>query len=93
MYEDWAEKQDTSCCPLLVSPAAKGMSEELSTIYRISQLAGVMMDDRIATLPGADTQSLRKIALPDRKEAKWARRTLHKYVELRHPVLLLCTLL
>ena len=80
VYEEWAENQDTSCSPLLVNAAAKRMSKDLSTIYRISQLAGVIMDDRIAALPGADTQSLRKIALPDKKEARWARRTLHKYV-------------
>lgn len=78
MYEDWAETQDTSSIPLQVEAAAKGTSEDLSIIYRISQLTGLIMDEKITSLPGADVQNLRKIALPDRKEARWARRTLHK---------------
>lgn len=78
MYENWAQNQETSSIPLLADAAIKGKSEDLSIIYRLSQLAGVVMDDKIASLPGANVQNLRKIAPPDRKEAKWARRTLHK---------------
>ena len=78
VYESWAQSQETGSIPLLVDAAAKGKPDDLSIIYRISQLAGVVMDDKIASLPGADIKSLRKIAPPDRKEAKWARRTLHK---------------
>ena len=84
VYEAWVQNQGTSSVPLLAEAAAKGITEDLSIIYRISQLAGVIIDDRIASLPGAEVQNLRKIALPDRKEAKWARRTLHKLVGLIH---------
>lgn len=78
LYESWAECQETGSIPLLADAAIKGKSDDLSIIYRLSHLAGVVMDDKIASLPGANVQNLRKIAPPDRKEAKWARRTLHK---------------
>lgn len=78
LYESWAQYQETSSIPLLADAAIRGKSDDLSIIYRLSQLAGVVMDDKIASLPGANVQNLRKIAPPDRKEAKWARRTLHK---------------
>ena len=80
MYESWAECQETSSIPLLADAAIKSKSDDLSIIYRLSHLAGVVMDDKIASLPGANVQNLRKIAPADRKEAKWARRTLHKWV-------------
>ena len=78
VYESWAQCQETSSIPLLADAAIMGKSDDLSIIYRLSQLAGMVMDDKIASLPGANVQNLRKIAPPDRKEAKWARRTLHK---------------
>ena len=78
VYEDWVKAEDTGSVPLLVDAAAKGVPEDLTITYRISQLGGVIMDEKITTLPGADIQSLRKIAQPDKKEARWARRTLHK---------------
>ena len=78
MYEDWARSQETNSVPLLVNAVTKGTPEDLRIIYRISQLAGVIMDERVATLHGAETENLRKIATPDRREARWARRTLHK---------------
>ena len=78
VYEDWARTQETSSVPLLANAVAKRTQEDLQTIYRISQLTGVIMDEKVATLHGAETDNLRKIAMPDRREARWARRTLHK---------------
>lgn len=47
----------------------------------MSQLAGVMMDDKIEmlSLPGVDLSNLRRIAAADREEVQWARRTLHRW--------------
>ncbi len=56
---------------------------ELQVACRTSQLAGVMMDDRITTmeLPGAtDLANLKRIAAADQDEVQWARRTLHRWV-------------
>ena len=78
VYESWSQTQETGSIPLLADAASKGKSDDRSNIYRLSQLAGVIMDDKIAALPGASVQNLRKIAPPDRREARWARRTLHK---------------
>ena len=68
MYESWAQCQETGSIPLLADAAIKGKSDDLSIIYRLSQLAGVVMDDKIISLPGAIVQNLRQIAPPDRQE-------------------------
>ena len=47
VYENWAQNQETSSIPLLVDAAIKGKSEDLSIIYRLSQLAGVVMTTRL----------------------------------------------
>ena len=62
----------------MAQPAAKSTNDDLNIIYRLCLLTGVMLDDRIQSLPGAEVERLRKIASADRKEAQWARRTLHK---------------
>lgn len=62
----------------MAEPVAKGNNDDLNIIYRLSLLTGVMLDDRIQLLPGAEIGNLRKIASADRKEAQWARRSLHK---------------
>lgn len=58
--------------------ACRGKEEDLRVIHRISNLVGVLLDDQVKALTGVDVSSLRKISSLDRKEAQWARRTLHE---------------
>lgn len=62
----------------MAEPASKGNNDDLNIFYRLSLLSGIMLDDRIQSLPGAEVGNLRRIANADRKEAQWSRRTLHK---------------
>ncbi len=73
----WGEEgsQDS---PVRVSLQSRGITDDLKVVYRISQLIGVAMDDRIASLPGADVKELRRVADSDRKEIAWTRRILHR---------------
>jgi len=63
---------------LRVQSASRDVEKDLPILYRLSKLAGVMMDDNIASLPGADVKDLRRIASADQREAQWARKTLHR---------------
>lgn len=63
---------------LKVQSASRDVEKDLPILYRLSKLAGVMMDDNIASLPGADVSDLRRIAAADQREAQWARKTLHR---------------
>ena len=64
--------------PVNIQVRSRGISEDVKVVYRISQLIGVAMDDRIDQLPGADVSSLRRVASQDMREARWTRRVLHK---------------
>lgn len=63
---------------LRVQSASRDVEKDLPILYRLSKLAGVMMDDNIASLPEADVRDLRRIASADQREAQWARKTLHR---------------
>ena len=63
---------------LRVQSASRDVEKDLPILYRLSKLAGVMMDDNIASLPGADMRDLQRIASADQREAQWARKTLHR---------------
>lgn len=52
--------------------------KEVSLLYRISHLTGVLMDESVAALP--TSKELVQIPLLDQDEVQWARRTLHEYV-------------
>ncbi len=56
----------------------RGKEEDLRVIHRISNLVGVLLDDQIKSLSGVDIGALRRVSSSDRKEAQWARRTLHE---------------
>ena len=64
--------------PLQACVHSSAITDDIKTVYRISQLVGVVLDDRIASLPGADVKKMRRIAGPDRREARWTRRVLQK---------------
>ena len=61
---------------LRVQSASRDVEKDLPILYRLSKLAGVMMDDNIASLP--DVRDLQRIASADQREAQWARKTLHR---------------
>lgn len=52
--------------------------KEVSLLYRISHLTGVLMDESVAALP--TSKELVQIPLLDQDEVQWARRTLHDFV-------------
>ena len=62
----------------MVQSASRDAEKDLPIISCISKLAGVVMDDLIVSLPGADMGDLRRIAAADQREAQWARKTLHR---------------
>ncbi len=63
---------------LRVGPGLLPVHKDLVTLYRITQLTGVILDERVAELGGADINKCTSIAQPDRDEMEAARRTLHK---------------
>ena len=77
LYQLWGE-EGTSGVPVKVHLHTRGITDDLKVVYRISQLVGVAMDNKIDSLPGADVGKLRRMAGPDIKEAQWTRRVLHK---------------
>ena len=64
--------------PINVDVVCRGKEEDLRVIHRISNLVGVLLDEKVKSLTGVDISSLRKISSSDRKEAQWARRTLNE---------------
>ena len=78
LYLLWV-KEGSPITPIRLQMPAREMSGDIKVVYRISQLIGLIMDENISSLPGADTSRLRKVAGPDQKEAVWTRRVLHKY--------------
>lgn len=77
LYQLWAQ-EETSEVPVKIQIRNRGISDDVKVVYRISQLIGVAMDDRIDQLPGADISKLRRVAKQDLREAEWTRRALHK---------------
>ena len=73
----WVE-QEGAATPIQAHLNSSAITEDIKTVYRISQLVGVVLDERIDSLPGADVEKLRRVAGPDQKEAQWTRRILHK---------------
>lgn len=63
---------------LRVGLARSTVHKDLVTIYRITQLTGVILDERVTELGGADIKKCTIIAQPDRAEMEAARRTLHE---------------
>ena len=64
--------------PIQAHVMSSAITEDIKTVYRISQLVGVVLDDQISSLPGADVKKLRRMSRPDLREAAWTRRVLHK---------------
>lgn len=56
----------------------KPSRKDLVTIYRITQLTKVILDDKVTEL-GDDTDTCTPIAASDKTEMEAARRTLHEY--------------
>ncbi len=52
--------------------------KDLVTVYRITQLSRVILDERVTELGGADMKKCTVIAQPDKDEMEAARRTLHE---------------
>lgn len=77
LYQIW-EKENGTETPINVEVVCRGKEEDLRTIHRISTLVGVLLDEQVKSLAGVDVGSLRRISSSDRKEAQWARRTLHE---------------
>lgn len=77
LYQIWSQ-EETAKIPVRAHLHGRGISEDVKVAYRISQLIGVAMDDRIRQLPGADLSRLRRVTQEDLKEAQWTRRVLHK---------------
>lgn len=77
LYHLWGEEGCTDT-PIQAHLHTTGITEDIKVVYRISQLVGVVLDNRIDALPGADVSKLRRVAGPDQKEAQWTRRVLHK---------------
>jgi hypothetical protein len=77
LYQLWGQ-EETASLPVKLQLHTRGISDDIKVVYRISQLVGVAMDDRIDKLPGADVSRLRRIAKQDLKGVQWARRVLHK---------------
>ncbi len=77
LYQLWS-REETSGAPINIQLRSRGITEDVKVVYRISQLIGVAMDDRIDQLPGADVSTLRRVAKQDMREARWTRRVLHK---------------
>lgn len=77
LYQLWGQ-EETVGLPVKLQLHSRGISDDIKVVYRISQLIGVAMDDRIDKLPGANVSKLRRVAKQDLKEVNWARRLLHK---------------
>ena len=77
LYQLWT-REETAETPVKALLHPRGIGEDIKVVYRISQLIGVAMDDRINQLPGANTDRLRSVAREDLREAQWTRRALHK---------------
>ncbi len=80
LYQLWCQ-EETAGVPARIHLRNRGLSDDIKVVYRISQLIGVAMDDRIDKLPGADVSKLRRVTKQDLKEVQWTRRTLHKLVQ------------
>ncbi|XP_064400632.1 phosphatidylinositol 4,5-bisphosphate 3-kinase catalytic subunit gamma isoform-like isoform X2 [Halichondria panicea] len=65
---------------LRVGPLPAPVRKDLVTIYRITQLTQVILDDRVAELGGEDIKKCTAVAAPDKPEMEAARRTLHDFV-------------
>ncbi len=63
---------------LRVGPLPAPVRKDLVTIYRITQLTQVILDDRVAELGGEDINKCTAVAAPDKPEMEAARRTLHE---------------
>lgn len=77
LYQLWSH-EETLEVPVRAQLRPRGISEDVKVAYRISQLIGVTMDDRVGQLPGANLDRLRRVAQEDLREAQWTRRVLHK---------------
>ena len=77
LYQLWSQ-EETANTPVSTHLRSRGITEDVKVAYRISQLIGVAMDDRIGQLPGANVGRLRRVAREDLREAQWTRRVLHK---------------
>ena len=64
--------------PIKANQIRRPSEKELSILYRISHLTGVLLDDSVAAL-GASKEFVR-IPNAAQQEVQWARRTLHEYV-------------
>ena len=71
---------DDTTSSITVQQLKRLPDRELTVLYRISQLTGVLLEGATTSL-GVDTQDLAIIPAADQAEVQWARRMLHEYVK------------
>lgn len=64
--------------PIRAQPTEKLPIKELTVLYRISELTGVLMEDDIDSIGISTPLKLAKIAKADQEEVQWTQRTLHE---------------
>lgn len=64
--------------PIRAQPSEKLPIKELTVLYRISELTGVLMEDDIGSIGISTPLKLVKIAKADQEEVQWTQRTLHE---------------
>jgi len=64
--------------PIRAQPSEKLPIKELTVLYRISELTGVLMEDDIDSIGISTPLKLAKIAKADQEEVQWTQRILHE---------------
>lgn len=59
-----------------VQRARRLHEKELSVLYRISQLTGVLLEEELVSYCATD--GLARVPLSDQREVEWTRRALHE---------------